>query len=127
MKTSTPSGTPARPLARRFGEAQGRLRAGSEGCDLDHARSASRSRTGGSSAGIGAFASRLQRACQPGHTLPDYGSGKRLSLRSSGSKSLRVSGVVLADQVKSLDWRARKVTRICAVPAEVIAHVMRRL
>ena len=41
-------------------------------------------------------------------------------------RGLRVSGVVLADQVKSLDWRARKVTRICAVPEDVVAQVMRR-
>jgi mRNA interferase MazF len=40
---------------------------------------------------------------------------------------LAVSGVALADQVKSLDWRARKASRICAVPEEVIAQVLRRL
>ena len=40
---------------------------------------------------------------------------------------LRVTGVVLADQVKSLDWREREVARICAVPEEVVAHVLRRL
>jgi len=37
---------------------------------------------------------------------------------------LAVSGVVLADQVKSLDWRARKTNRICAVPEPVIAQVL---
>jgi mRNA interferase MazF len=40
---------------------------------------------------------------------------------------LRVSGVVLADQIKSLDWRARKVMRICSVADPVVAQVMRRL
>jgi mRNA interferase MazF len=40
---------------------------------------------------------------------------------------LAVSGVALADQVKSLDWRARKAGWICAVPEEVIAQVLRRL
>jgi mRNA interferase MazF len=39
---------------------------------------------------------------------------------------LAVSGVVLADQVKSLDWNARKAARICAVPDEVIVKVMER-
>src|SRR5947199_8244601 len=29
---------------------------------------------------------------------------------------LKVGGVALADQVKSLDWRARKATLICRVP-----------
>jgi mRNA interferase MazF len=40
---------------------------------------------------------------------------------------LAVSGVVGADQVKSLDWRARKVTRIATVPDEVVAQVLQRL
>lgn len=38
-----------------------------------------------------------------------------------------VKGVVLADQVKNLDWRARKATRICVVPEGVVAQVLRRL
>jgi mRNA interferase MazF len=38
-----------------------------------------------------------------------------------------VSGVVGADQVKSLDWRARKATRIGAVSQEVVAQVLARL
>ena len=38
-----------------------------------------------------------------------------------------VTGVVGADQVKSLDWRARKASRICAVPESVVAEVVRRL
>jgi mRNA interferase MazF len=40
---------------------------------------------------------------------------------------LPVTGVVGADQVKSLDWRARKASRIGAVPAEVVAGVIQRL
>lgn len=40
---------------------------------------------------------------------------------------LAVSGVVLADQAKSLDWRARRTTRICTVPEEVVAQVLNRL
>ncbi len=38
-----------------------------------------------------------------------------------------LAGVVLADQVKSLDWRARKAVRIAAVPEEVVAQVLQRL
>ncbi|MSR31730.1 MAG: endoribonuclease MazF [Gemmataceae bacterium] len=38
-----------------------------------------------------------------------------------------VTGVVVADQVKSLDWRARKVTRIGIVAKEVVAQVLQRL
>src|SRR5438874_328377 len=40
---------------------------------------------------------------------------------------LAVTGVVLADQVKNLDWRARKAAPICAVPNEVVAQVLKRL
>lgn len=42
-------------------------------------------------------------------------------------QGLRVGGVVLADQIKNLDWRARKVTRICVVPEKVVTAVMQRL
>jgi mRNA interferase MazF len=42
-------------------------------------------------------------------------------------EGLRVAGVALADQVKSLDWRARKAVRICALPPEVAAQVMQKL
>jgi mRNA interferase MazF len=38
-----------------------------------------------------------------------------------------VTGVVGADQVKSLDWRARKAAHIGAVPDEVVATVLQRL
>jgi mRNA interferase MazF len=38
-----------------------------------------------------------------------------------------VAGVVLADQVKNLDWRARKAALICAVPEEVVTQVLQRL
>ena len=42
-------------------------------------------------------------------------------------EGLAAAGVVLADQVKSLDWRARKARLICAVPEEVVAQVLSRL
>jgi mRNA interferase MazF len=38
-----------------------------------------------------------------------------------------VTGVVGADQIKSLDWRARQAARIGQVPDEVIAQVLQRL
>ena len=40
---------------------------------------------------------------------------------------LPVAGVVGADQVKSLDWRARKATRIAAVPKEIVTQIIIRL
>jgi mRNA interferase MazF len=38
-----------------------------------------------------------------------------------------VVGVVGADQVKSLDWRARQATLIGAIPEEIVAEVLQRL
>ena len=40
---------------------------------------------------------------------------------------LPVTGVVLSDQVKSLDWRARNAERICPVPGETVAAVLKKL
>lgn len=40
---------------------------------------------------------------------------------------LAVAGVILADQVKSLDWRAREVEGICALPHETMAEVLGKL
>lgn len=41
--------------------------------------------------------------------------------------SLDVSGAVLSDQIRSLDWRARKATRICVAPTEVTESVLAKL
>jgi mRNA interferase MazF len=40
---------------------------------------------------------------------------------------LPVSGAVLADQVRSLDWRARRASRICNLPAETTDEVLGKL
>lgn len=42
-------------------------------------------------------------------------------------ESLDVTGVVLADQVKSLDWRARKASFLCRLPQEVVTEVIQKL
>ncbi len=39
---------------------------------------------------------------------------------------LAVSGAVLSDQVKSVDWRARRAARISAAPAAVLDQVVAR-
>lgn len=40
---------------------------------------------------------------------------------------LPVRGVVLADQVKSLDWRSRQAVFVCPLPAAVMAEVLGKL
>ena len=40
---------------------------------------------------------------------------------------LRVSGAILADQVKSLDWQARQAEFICALPALTISEILQKV
>ena len=40
---------------------------------------------------------------------------------------LPVAGAILSDQVKSLEWRARKAELICALPARTISEVLEKL
>ena len=40
---------------------------------------------------------------------------------------LSISGVILADQVKSLDWRARQAQFICKIPKSVVESVIEKL
>lgn len=40
--------------------------------------------------------------------------------------SLAVTGAVLADQLKSLDWHARKAHLICKLPAYVLLEVLQK-
>ena len=39
----------------------------------------------------------------------------------------RLNGVILADQVKSLDWRVRKAEFICKLPRETTSEVLDKL
>ncbi len=38
-----------------------------------------------------------------------------------------VSGVILSDQIKNLDWQARQAEFICALPPATIEEVLRKL
>ena len=40
---------------------------------------------------------------------------------------LPIQGVILSDQIKSLDWRAREAEFICSVPSATIEEVTARL
>ena len=40
---------------------------------------------------------------------------------------LPLTGAILADQVKCLDWRARKAELICALPPRIVAEVLQKL
>lgn len=40
---------------------------------------------------------------------------------------LDVTGVILSDQVRSLDWRARKAELICSLPKSVVEEALQKL
>jgi mRNA interferase MazF len=42
-------------------------------------------------------------------------------------EGLKAQGAILCDQVKNLDWRARRATRVGAVPDEVMDEVTARI
>lgn len=58
--------------------------------------------------------------------VPITRQGKQYPFEVPLPAGLPVGGVVLADQIKSLDWRAREIKRIAALPSEVIAAVLQR-
>lgn len=41
--------------------------------------------------------------------------------------NMAVSGVILADQVKSLDWRTRNAKLICTLPQQTIMDVLQKV
>jgi len=40
---------------------------------------------------------------------------------------LPIAGVILSDQVKSLDWHARNIELICTLPDETVSEVLQKL
>ena len=40
---------------------------------------------------------------------------------------LKTSGVVLSDQVKSMDWRARKASRLCTLSEDTVRQVLNKV
>ncbi|GAW94098.1 endoribonuclease MazF [Calderihabitans maritimus] len=40
---------------------------------------------------------------------------------------LKISGVILADQIKNLDWQARRAEFICKAPEEIVAEVREKI
>ena len=42
-------------------------------------------------------------------------------------QGLKLSGAVLSDRVRSLDWRARRAELICTLPRDTIVEVVQKL
>lgn len=43
------------------------------------------------------------------------------------ASGLPISGAILCDQVKSLDWRVRKAELICPLPPPMVSEVLQKL
>lgn len=43
------------------------------------------------------------------------------------SQDLPIEGVILSDQLKSLDWQSRQATLICSVSAETLKEVIEKI
>ena len=53
--------------------------------------------------------------------------GKGYPFEVEVPEGLPVEGVILSDQIKSLDWRARRADRICALPEDRTQDVLARI
>lgn len=60
-------------------------------------------------------------------TCPITSNAKGLSFEVPLVEGMQTKGVVLADQIKTLDWRARKVKFVETVPQDLMEEVQARL
>ena len=67
--------------------------------------------------------------CKVGLALccPVTGQAKGYPFEVQVPEGLPVSGVVLSDHIKSVDWKARQAERICKAPASLVDEVLARL
>lgn len=42
-------------------------------------------------------------------------------------ENLEIAGVILADQIKSLDWQARNARFVCKAPKEIVREVLAKI
>ncbi|NEP84410.1 MAG: mRNA-degrading endonuclease, partial [Okeania sp. SIO3B3] len=58
---------------------------------------------------------------------PITSKAKNYSLEVAIPEGLEISGVILIDHIKSLDWRSRKAEFICEIPSDVLVEVVSKL
>ena len=58
---------------------------------------------------------------------PITGRSKGYAYEVAVPPGLGVSGVILVDQIKCLDWRVRKADFICQLPAQTVQDVLAKL
>jgi hypothetical protein len=86
---------------------------------LDHFQSSSRPRANRSSPGLGSFAVFLQSYGWTRILCPITSQVKGYPFEVTIASGSKLGGVILADQVKSFDWRIRKAEFICKLPREI--------
>jgi Growth inhibitor len=59
--------------------------------------------------------------------VPSPISKKDILLRVEIPAGLKVTGVILSDQVRTIDWNARKVKIVDHIPPECIAEVQEKI
>lgn len=59
--------------------------------------------------------------------LSNHKPSKRLSFEAAIPLGLKLAGIVLADQVKNLDWRVRNAEFICKLPRKTTDEVLQKL
>jgi mRNA interferase MazF len=59
--------------------------------------------------------------------IPASPSAKGDPFEANIPDGLRVSGTILSDQVKSLDWKARKAEVICTLPDSAVNEALKKL
>jgi mRNA interferase MazF len=58
---------------------------------------------------------------------PITGQAKGYPFEVAIPEGLSVTGVVLADQIKSLDWHVRKASLICTLSSEVVERIIEKV
>jgi mRNA interferase MazF len=59
--------------------------------------------------------------------MPDHESNQRVSFEVEIPEGFPAQGVILVDQVKSLDWREREAEFMGRLPEETVEEVLQKL
>src|SRR5438034_5383851 len=119
--------TSAHPSGGRCGEAAARLRSGTRRPRQDELRSAVGARAGGLAPHPRNLPRPLHRASRLALVCPVTSRVRGYPFEVALPQGLDVGGVVLADQLRSLDWRARRARFAGRAPAAVLREVLARL
>ena len=84
-------------------------------------------RTGGASPCIGANPAEYNDKTDLALLCPITSRSKGYPFEVSLPSTYQVTGVVLADQIRNLDWRVRNARFECQAPSDVLGNVLRMI